>query len=94
MPPAGFEHTIPVSEQPSTDAQEAGRIKSIKYPNNPLGKGARDLLLCSAVPQPTSPTALLTIVYLPASNHTIRGGQSGGRKSATLSLNTLLDRQN
>ena len=34
----------------------AGRIKSMKNPNDPTGNWTHDLLVCSAVPQPTAST--------------------------------------
>ena len=33
----------------------AGRIKSIKNPNDPIGNRTPDLLACSALPQPAAP---------------------------------------
>ena len=41
---------------------EAGGIKSVINPSDPIGNGTRDIPVCSAVPQPTRNRITLIIV--------------------------------
>ena len=40
----------------------AGRIKSMKNPNDPIGNRTHDLPACSAVPQPNAPPICREII--------------------------------
>ena len=42
----------------------AGKIKSMKKPNDRIGNRTRDLPACSAVPQPTAPPMYREIIYV------------------------------
>jgi hypothetical protein len=42
----------------------AGRIKSMKNTNDPIGNRTHDLLACSAVPQPTAPPCTPFALYI------------------------------
>ena len=52
---------ILISFRGTVDRRAGRRIKSIKTPNDTIGNRPRDLLACSAVPQPTAPLRVLIV---------------------------------
>ena len=62
LPPRKYSWYLFLLEAESTPGPWCGgRIKSIKNPNDTIGNRTRDLLACSAVPQPTAPSRVTFI---------------------------------